>query len=66
MNEAKEFLEKAGIEELPTKWQNAIKRVYNSYPLKCLPKGVCDPMYICNVMAKELGLGDGESNFKEV
>lgn len=25
--------------------------------------GICDPMYICNVIALELYLGDGVSNF---
>lgn len=28
-------------------------------------RGICDPMYIANVIAKELGLGDGQGNFFE-
>lgn len=27
-------------------------------------RGICDPMYIVNVIAFELGLGDGQGNFK--
>jgi hypothetical protein len=26
-------------------------------------KGICDPMYISNVIAKETGAGDGQHNF---
>ena len=68
MEESKlnEFMEKAGIDILPKEWQKAIKRVYGSYPKRCLPTGVCDPVYICNVFAKALKLGDGRSNFKEL
>lgn len=61
-----EFFKKSGIDVLPIKWQNAIKRVYNCYPMECLPNGICDMVYICNVIAKELGLGDGKTNFKEL
>ena len=60
------FMKAAGIDKMPVKWQNAIKHIYGSYPKECLPQGICDPMYICNVMALELGLGDGRSNFKEL
>lgn len=28
-------------------------------------RGICDPMYISNVIAKELGRGDGQGNFFE-
>lgn len=28
-------------------------------------KGICDPMYISNIIAKELGVGDGCSNFTD-
>jgi hypothetical protein len=43
--------------------KNAIKRVYASYPVDCMPKGVSDPMYIMNVICFELGVGDGQGNF---
>jgi hypothetical protein len=43
--------------------KNAIKRVYESYPENCMPQGICDPMYIMNVIALELGIGDGNGNF---
>lgn len=34
-------------------------RICESYGIK----GICDPMYISNVIAKELNLGDGSHNF---
>jgi len=48
----------------PEKVKNAIKRIYESYPEDCMPQGVCDPMYIMNVICYELGVGDGQGNFK--
>ena len=48
---------------VPEKVKNAIKHVYWAYPDKCLPQGLCDPMYIMNVIAHELGIGDGQGNF---
>lgn len=42
---------------------NAIKRIYNSYPVECMPQGTADPMYLMNVICKELGVGDGMGNF---
>ena len=50
-------------EDVPENVASAIKRVYASYPKECLPQGVCDPMYIMNVICKELGIGDGQGNF---
>jgi hypothetical protein len=41
----------------------AIKRVYEAYPEEYMPRGICDPMYIMNVIAHELGIGDGNGNF---
>ena len=49
--------------EVPEKVQKAIKRIYNCYPEDCLPQGLADPMYIMNVIAYELGIGDGQGNF---
>ena len=49
--------------ELPQRVKNAIKAVYSSYPPECMPQGLCDPMNIMNVIAYELGIGDGKSNF---
>ena len=64
--QTKDFLKKSEIDVLPKNWQNAITRIYSAYPLKCLPNGICDPVYICNIFAQELGLGDGRTNFEEV
>ena len=44
----------------PDKVKNAIKRIYEAYPKECMPQGICDPMYIINVIAFELGIGDGQ------
>ena len=54
--------------DTPERVKRAIKRVYGAYPKECLPQGVCDPMYIMNVICLELGVGDGQGNFnlKEV
>ena len=47
----------------PERVKQAIRRVYNCYPVECMPQGLCDPMYIMNVLAVELGIGDGQGNF---
>ena len=49
--------------EVPERVKKAIKRIYNAYPVDCMPQGTCDPMYIMNVLAYELGFGDGQGNF---
>jgi hypothetical protein len=49
--------------DYPETVKNAIKRVYESYPPECMPQGLSDPMYIMNVICKELGIGDGQGNF---
>lgn len=41
----------------------AIKRVWSAYPPECLPQGICDPLYMMNSIALELGIGDGRGNF---
>jgi hypothetical protein len=48
---------------VPARVKSAIKRVYEAYPPICLPQGLADPMYIMNVIALELGVGDGQGNF---
>ncbi len=48
---------------VPEKVKDAIKAVYQSYPRECMPQGVCDPMYIMNVIAMNLGIGDGKGHF---
>jgi hypothetical protein len=63
MIRTEEFWEERLDKNLPENWKRAIKRIYGAYPEECLPNGLCDPMYILNVMAFELGLGDGQSNF---
>jgi hypothetical protein len=58
------FIDKAfeGL-NCPESHKKAIQRVYDAYSADCLPKGVCDPVYMLNVICKELGIGDGQSNF---
>ena len=50
--------------DTPEPVKRAIKRVYHAYPVDCMPQGLCDPMYIMNVICYELGIGDGEGNFE--
>jgi len=50
-------------ENTPDRVKNAIKRIYAAYPADCMPQGLCDPMYIINVICHELGVGDGQGNF---
>ncbi len=44
---------------LPENLKRVSTRLCRSYGIR----GLCDPMYIANVIAVELGLGDGLSNF---
>lgn len=46
---------------MPATLRTAATRICQSYGIR----GTCDPMYIANVIAVELGLGDGLSNFRE-
>ena len=45
--------------EVPENLKRLAIRLSRSYGIR----GICDPMYIANVIAFELGLGDGQSNF---
>lgn len=47
---------------IPEDLRRISERICRSYGI-C---GSCDPMYIANIMAFELGLGDGQSNFFDV
>ena len=47
--------------QLPENLKRLATRICRSYGIR----GVCDPMYIANVAAVELGLGDGLSNFNQ-
>lgn len=49
--------------DCPETHKKAIERIYQAYPFDCLPKGICDPVYMLNVFCQELGIGDGRSNF---
>lgn len=63
MNYNSEYWTKRLGPDVPKKVQAAIKSVYSSYPKECTPQGICDPMYIMNVIAFELGIGDGKGHF---
>ena len=63
MERSQEFWDKRLNANVPDKVKNAIKRVYHAYPENLMPNGLCDPMYIMNVIAFELGIGDGKGNF---
>jgi hypothetical protein len=53
-------------EGTPKRVVAAIKRIYSCYPADCMPQGLCDPMYIMNIIALELGVGDGRGKFDGV
>lgn len=44
---------------VPNDIKTAAKRICQAYGIK----GICDPMYIANLIAMETGRGDGSSNF---
>ena len=43
--------------------KRAIVSLYECYPKDCMPQGICDPGFIMNRLAKELGIGDGQGTF---
>lgn len=45
--------------DVPSDIRCAAERICMSYRIR----GICDPMYIANLIAKALGRGDGQSNF---
>lgn len=44
---------------VPTDIRRLSERICQSYDIR----GICDPMYIANIIALETGRGDGKSNF---
>jgi hypothetical protein len=46
----------------PADIREAAERICNTYEIR----GICDPMYIANVIAMSTGRGDGKSNFWEI
>jgi hypothetical protein len=47
--------------DVPADLRTAAERICQSYGIR----GICDPMWIANVIARETGRGDGVSNFHE-
>ena len=47
--------------KIPDDIRKLSTRICRSYGIS----GICDPMYIANITALELGRGDGQSNFYE-
>lgn len=45
--------------DVPADIRAAATSIVRSYPIR----GICDPMYIANVIARDLGRGDGQSHF---
>jgi len=45
--------------DCPADLKRAATRICRSYGIN----GICDPVYIANVIAVEIGRGDGQSNF---
>lgn len=46
---------------IPPELKRASRRICQAFNIR----GTCDPMWIANVIAYELGLGDGKSNFNK-
>jgi|WetSurMetagenome_2_1015567.scaffolds.fasta_scaffold1388936_1 hypothetical protein len=63
MIRSEEFWKERLDKDVPEKWVKAIKRVYEAYPETFFPDGLCDVMYILNILAHELELGDGRGHF---
>jgi hypothetical protein len=57
----KEFFDEAfeGMDGIQPGLRKASERICQAYSIQ----GICDPGYIANVIAVELGLGDGRSHF---
>lgn len=45
--------------DIPSDIRRVSERICMSYGIR----GICDPMYIANIIALELGRGDGKGNF---
>lgn len=62
---ATEVFERDGtVEHVPVEMRRALTRLWSSYPN--MPRGTSDPMYMANVLAFEMGFGDGLGNFHEI
>jgi hypothetical protein len=48
--------------DIPVNLRRVATRISRSYGIR----GICDPMYIANIIAFELGLGDGQSHFNSI
>lgn len=44
---------------LPPGLRKAVEHICSVYGIR----GICDPMYVANVIAHEMGFGDGKGNF---
>lgn len=51
----------ANSSPLPPQLRNMAERMCREFNIR----GICDPMYIANVAAFELGMGDGRSSFDD-
>jgi hypothetical protein len=61
MNTEEFFIEAFKGAKVPENIRRLSERLCRSYGIR----GICDPMYIANIIALELGLGDGQNNFKK-
>jgi hypothetical protein len=57
------FERDGSFDHLPVGYRRALTRLWADYPN--MPRGVSDPMYFANVLATELGIGDGRGKFLE-
>ena len=54
----------ASFKSVPIGMRRALVRLWSCYP--SMPGGLADPMYVANVIASEMGFGDGHGNFEGV
>lgn len=56
---SKEWFDEQFTTDVPANIRRLSERICRAYGIR----GICDPMYIANITAFELGLGDGQSHF---
>lgn len=56
---SKEWFDEQFAADVPAAVRRLSERICRSYGIS----GICDPMYIANIAAFELALGDGQGNF---
>jgi hypothetical protein len=59
MSKDKKWFDDKFTDDVPADLKKLVTRICMSYNID----GICDPNYLANIIALELGFGDGHSNF---